>query len=333
VKHKTKITAVAVSLAVGAALTAVKFTAYSVTGSTAILSDALESVINVVAAGFGLVSVIVAAKPPDKDHPYGHGKMEFFSAGFEGSLIVLAALAILYEGVGDIAAPGEIPRLGTGLMLMAGAGAVNLVLGVALVKIGRTTDSRAVAADGKHLLTDVYTTVGVITGLVLVKLTGLLWLDGVTACAVALNILWMGGRIVREAFSGLMDKSDPELIERISKVLSQNRRENWIDVHRLRAWQSGDLTHVDFHLLLPRDLSFQDAHNEIEAAGDLLRNEFDGRADVIVHGDPCEPEDCPACGREPCEDRSEPGRYRLLWDGDKTTERPENDEGERHHEG
>lgn len=318
-QHKTRITAIAVSLAVGVALMGVKFLAFFLTGSAAILSDALESIINVVAAAFALVSVVVASRPPDKDHPYGHGKMEFFSAGFEGSLIVLAALAILYEGVGKIVAPEEITRLGTGLAILAAAGAVNLGLGAALIKIGRKTNSKAVVADGKHLLTDVYTSLGVLVGLILVKLTGLLWLDGLTACAVAVNILWMGVRIVREAFAGLMDKSDPAVLDKISAILSKHRRPNWIDIHRLRAIQSGNLLHIEFHLLLPRDMSFQEAHMEIEAAQDLLHKELEGYADVIVHGDPCDPGDCPACGREPCGERSAPASFRPIWDGETTS--------------
>lgn len=325
-RYKTRITAISVSLGVGLTLMAVKFWAYYLTGSTAILSDALESIINVVAAGFALVSVVVAAKPPDKEHPYGHGKMEFFSAGFEGSLIVLAAVTILYEGARKIIAPSEIPELGTGLILISAASAVNLLLGAALVKIGRGVESRAVEADGKHLLTDVYTSIGVIAGLGLVKLTGWLWLDGATACAVALNILWMGLSIVRRSFAGLMDESDPELLERISGILSRNRRPGWIDVHKLRAWQSGDLVHIDFHLLLPRDVSFEEAHDEIESAQNLLREEFDGRADVIVHGDPCDPEDCPACDRDPCNWRAAPMRFRKIWNGDSAARVPERDE-------
>lgn len=324
VQHKTRINAIAVSLSVGLVLMAVKFLAYFLTGSTAILSDALESIINTVAAGFALVSVIVASKPPDKEHPYGHGKMEFFSAGFEGSLIVLAAVAILYKGLGKIVSPSDIPRLDTGIILLVGAGAVNLALGATLVKVGRKTSSRAVVADGKHLLTDVYTSIGVIIGLALVKLTGWLWLDGATACVVALNILWMGVHIVRESFAGLMDKSDPELIEKISGILSRNRHPSWIDVHKLRAWQSGDLVHIDFHLLLPRDLSFEEAHNEIESAQNLLAEKFGGRADVIAHGDPCDPGNCKSCERDPCGDRSEPQSFSSIWDGDKTTESPDN---------
>jgi cation diffusion facilitator family transporter len=254
--------------------------------------------------------------------------MEFFSAGFEGSLIILAAVYILYEGVARIIAPAEIPRLNLGLVLMGAAGAANLVIGIALVRVGRSTSSGAVTADGKHLLTDVYTSAGVIIGLILYKLTGWLWLDGFTACVVALNILWMGGRIVREAFGGLMDESDPELLQRIAGILSRNRHPSWIDIHRLRAWQSGDLVHVDFHLLLPRDISFQEAHDEVESARELLLREFDRRADVIVHGDPCDPDDCPACERDPCGERSSPTKYRPLWDWEKTGETPEKEKEE-----
>ena len=317
---RLRVTVIAVSLAVGALLMGVKFWAWALTGSAAILSDALESIINVVAAGFALATVLGASRPPDRDHPYGHGKLEYFSAGFEGSLIILAAVAIVYEAAGDILAPRPLPDLGLGTVVVAGAGVVNLGLGLLLVWAGRRTGSLAVTADGKHVLTDVITSVGVVAGLVVVHLTGWLWLDGVVACLVAVNILFMGVGIVRQAFAGLMDSTDPELLERICKALSSHRRPAWIDVHRLRARQAGPVVLLDFHLILPRDLSFREVHDELELAEDVIRDEFEGLADVLIHADPCTEESCTECDRDACDWRSADCEAKRLWNGDAATD-------------
>ncbi|MFA5111599.1 MAG: cation diffusion facilitator family transporter, partial [Desulfobaccales bacterium] len=184
--------AISASLFIGAGLMAVKFLAFYLTDSAAILSDALESIINVVAAGFALASIIIAAKSPDPTHPYGHGKVEFFSAGFEGALIVLAALGIFYEAWPRLFHPQAIPRLEKGMLLILGAALVNLVLGAILVMVGRRTKSIVLVADGRHVLTDVYTTGGVLVALVGASFTGWNWLDGAVACLVPLNILATG---------------------------------------------------------------------------------------------------------------------------------------------
>ncbi|MFW5837596.1 MAG: cation diffusion facilitator family transporter, partial [Desulfovibrionaceae bacterium] len=186
---RTRIIAISASLAVGSALMAAKFFAWGITDSSAILSDALESIINVVAAAFALISIIVANRPPDQDHPYGHGKMEYFSAGFEGSLIILAAVLIFFEAWDKIIHPEQLHELGLGLLITAGAGGVNLAMGLVLMAVGKKTRSLALVADGKHLITDVWTSAGVVVGLGLTMFTNWLWLDGVVACLVAVNIL------------------------------------------------------------------------------------------------------------------------------------------------
>ncbi len=214
--------AISASLLIGAGLMALKFTAYYLTGSAAILSDALESIINVVAASFAMGSIIIAAKSPDPDHPYGHGKVEYFSAGFEGALIILAALAIFYEAWPRLLHPQAIPKLEKGTLLILGAALINLILGLVLVMVGRRTKSIVLIADGRHVLTDVYTTVGVVLGLVGVYFTGWNWLDGAVAFLVGLNILVTGARLVHQSAAGLMDKSDPELLEEICRVIADN---------------------------------------------------------------------------------------------------------------
>jgi len=300
---RLSIIAAGTSLAVGFTLMAIKFWAYFATGSAAILSDALESIINVAAGAFALISVVYAAAPPDRNHPYGHGKIEYYAAGFEGSLIVLAALGIIYESWDKLLHPQPLPNLGFGIILLAVAGAVNLLLGVGLLRAGRMADSITLVADGKHVLTDVYTSAGVLVGLLLVSFTGWLWLDAGVACLVALNIIWTGYKLLRESFAGLMHETEPGLIEDICLAIENKRSKNWLDVHNLRAWRSGRQAHIDFHLILPREMSLVDAHDEVRALEDVLRERFGQDADVLIHADPCRSSECPVCPESSCDSR------------------------------
>ncbi len=318
-RYRTRLFTVAASVSVSVVLMAVKFYAWWLTGSAAILSDALESIINVAASSFALLSVILAAKSPDASHPYGHGKVEYFSAGFEGALIILAALGIFYAAWPQLLEPKELPHLDLGLGFLAGVTLVNLAMGLALVYYGKRTDSLILIADGKHLLTDVYTTAGVLLGLLLIASTGWLWLDGAVAMAVGFNIIITGGNLVRQSVAGLMDASDPELLERIVKVLKEHRKDLWIDVHRLRARRSGDRVLLDFHLILPRDLSLEEGHREVKELERIFDTHFGGQADLLVHLDPCTQPECPVCGHDPCIHRQEAATARALWQRETVT--------------
>jgi len=311
--------AISASLLIGAGLMAVKFIAFYLTDSAAILSDALESIINVVAAGFALGSIIIAAKSPDPTHPYGHGKVEYFSAGFEGALIVLAALGIFYAAWPRLFHPQAIPRLEKGMLLILSAALVNLILGAILVMVGRRTKSIVLIADGKHVLTDVYTTVGVVLGLVGVYFTGWNWLDGAVAILVGLNILVTGARLVHQAAAGLMDKSDPQLLEEICRVIAEQRRPMWIDIHQLRARRAGTHVFIDFHLILPRDLLLEASHAEVKQLEKILNDHYEGQADILIHADPCMEPECPICGHEPCDHRLAGTKMQRLWRTDTLT--------------
>jgi cation diffusion facilitator family transporter len=319
-RHRTRLVTVGTAVAVSVLLMAVKFYAWWLTGSAAILSDALESIINVAASSFALMSVILAGRSPDASHPYGHGKIEFFSAGFEGALIVLAALGIFYSAWPQLLEPVELPHLGQGLAFLAGVTLVNLGMGLALIYYGRRTDSLILVADGKHLLTDVYTTAGVLSGLWLMHATGWLWLDGVVAMAVGFNILVTGGNLVRQSVAGLMDESDPALLDRIVQVLKEHRKNLWIDVHRLRARRAGDRIFIDFHLILPRDLSLEDGHREVKELEHIFNTHFGGQADILVHLDPCAQPECPVCGYDPCTHRQQSTHALPLWQRETVTE-------------
>ncbi len=290
----------ALSVGVSLLLMGLKFLAFLLTGSSAILSDALESIINVVAGGFGLWSVFLASKPPDAGHPYGHGEMEFFSAGFEGALIVLAAGVIVWESVPKILSPHGLPRLDSGLLILFGTTLANLWLGLILIRAGKRTGSMAISADGKHIMADVFTSVGVMAGLLLVRLTGWYFLDGTVACVVAANIVFVGIRLIFTSSSRLMRAYDPELLERITSVIARNRKPEWIDIHRLRAWSSGREIHMDFHLILPRDSSLEDAHRTVVEVQQLLKSQLPGAPDILIHVEPCLDPQCRICLRPRC---------------------------------
>lgn len=305
--------AILASVIVGAALLVVKLSAAALTGSAAILSDALESIINVVASLFALYSVILSAQPPDRSHPYGHGKVESFSAGFEGALIILAALAIVWAAVPGFFSPRPLAELDLGIVLVLGAAAVNASLGVFLIRTGRRTHSLALMADGKHLLTDVYTSGGVVLGLGLVRLTGWLVLDSFTACAVAINILVSGARLVRQSVSHLMDEADELVLHDIVDILQRERRPEWIDLHHLRSWRSGNRHHIDFHLTLPRYWNLEQCHETQAVVEAWLIDRLGSHSEALLHLDPCTPHHCPSCRMVDCPVRTSAFRVTPSW--------------------
>jgi cation diffusion facilitator family transporter len=261
--------AMRLSLAVGFLMLLAKCYAYVITDSAAILSDAAESVVHVVAVSFAYFSLWLSQRPADPSHPYGHDKISYFSAGIEGGLIVLAAVYILYEAVAKWIAGLEIQNLGTGTLFVAGAGTLNLLLGLFLVRQGKRYHSLILVANGKHVLTDSWTSLGVIVGLLLVAWTGWLPFDPILAMLVAVNILWSGGRLVRESIGGLMDEGDPETHERIVSVLDAETVRRNLQYHELRHRNSGYRVWVDLHLLFPAETTIRVAHRqatEIEAA-------------------------------------------------------------------
>ena len=319
-RFKGRMTAICISLTVAVGLMGAKFYTYHLTHSSAVLSDALESIINVVAAAFAVASIWMAAQPPDADHPYGHGKIEYFSAGFEGALIVLAAIGIFKTGFSHLLAPHPLVNLQAGLLILVGAAAVNLLLGIGLVQFGKRSRSLTLIADGKHVLTDVYTSVGVVAGLVLVHWTGWFWLDGAIACLVGIHILLAGLVLVRQSFSALMDASDPQLLDEISALLDRHRDPVWIDIHQLRAWRSGNFVHIDLHLVLPRDYFLDDAHTQAKQVEQLLIDHFEGNAGVLVHMDPCEAPECFVCRQYRCDLRAlKPGSEPIVWNRERLT--------------
>jgi cation diffusion facilitator family transporter len=282
--------AVIVSLVVGSVMLAMKWAAYLLTDSHAIQSDALESIVNIFATGFALLSILLSERPPDPKYPYGYGKITYVSAGFEGGLITVAAMVIVYEAIQGLIRREPVRNPGWGLILVAIAGVTCLLLGLWLVSKGKRHDSLVLKADGQHILTDSYTSFGVLIGVGLVWATGWSWLDSLVAMVVAMSILATGYHLVRDAMTGLMDRADRALLDRIVQALRDVRRPDWIDVHHLRAWQSGDRTFVDFHLVVPRDWTVVQIHVASDLCLARLKEVLGESTEMLIHFDPDQPE-------------------------------------------
>jgi len=265
-----------------------KAAAYFFTGSISLLSDALESVINLVAALIALLIIKIAAQPPDDDHAFGHDKAEYFSSGIEGMLIFFAAFGIFYSAVPRLFAPQPLERIGIGLSISLVATLINLIVGLILIRAGRQHHSIVLEADGRHLLTDVWTSVGVVLGIVVVGLTGWFVLDPIIALLVALNILWTGFQLIRRSALGLMDTAvSSETQEKIEEILDDYIKKEKIDYHALRTRQSGARKFISVHILVPDDWTVQKGHNLTEEIEDEIRRAV---ADSIVftHLEPLE---------------------------------------------
>ncbi|HEB52258.1 MAG TPA: cation transporter [bacterium] len=294
------------SFVVSVVLMAAKFWAYWRTGSQAIFSDATESIVNVVAAVVAIGVLRYAVRPADRDHPFGHGKIEFFSAAFEGGLIFCAALVIMWRS-GEALVAGAMPReLDLGVVMVLIAGILNGALGLFLVRYGRRHDSPALVADGNHVLSDFWTSIGVVLGLLVVRWTGIAWLDPAIAMAMMLWLLVTGWRIVRGAIGGLLDEEDPAVLDEVVAALSRRVGDGVIRVHHLRIIRAGSFRHVSAHVVVPEFWSVQRAHDVAEELAVRFVQDLGGRADADFHIDPCERDWCAMCDLEPCSVRRQP---------------------------
>lgn len=273
------------SIGLGIAVLALKLAAWHVTGSAALFSDAAESVVNVAASTAAFVALRLASRPADADHPYGHDKAEFFAAVIEGVLIVVAALVILQSAWAVWHNPLPITAPWQGLALNAAAGALNLGWGLVLLRAGRRLRSPALAADARHLLSDVVTSAGVLAGFALAVATGLPWLDPALAAATALYILVSGGLVIRDSVGGLMDEAPAaEIVARIRTLVGQHA-EGAIEAHDLRMRHAGRLTFLEFHLVVPALMTVADAHTICDRIEAALKAEMDGLM-ITIHVEP-----------------------------------------------
>lgn len=299
--------------AVSVVLFLIKFAAWYITHSVAILTDALESIVNVVAGIMGVYSLTVSARPKDADHPYGHGKVEFISAAVEGTLILTAALYIMYESVKGLNAPSTIHQLDYGLILIAATALINWVAGTICLNTGKRNHSLALIASGKHLRSDTYTTLGILIGLILLYITGYAWIDKVVAIIFAAVIGITGYKILRSSVAGIMDETDQQLMDSMIRMLQENRNENWIDLHNLRIIKYGPTLHVDCHLTVPWYFNVHEAHKEVDKLGALVKDNFGESVELFVHSDGCLDFSCAICKKADCPVRKHPFQKTIEW--------------------
>lgn len=291
----------------------IKIIAWHITRSVSVLTDALESTVNVIAGFISLFSLYIAARPRDANHPYGHGKAEFLSAGVEGSLITVAGFIIIYASINSLIHPQPLKQLDDGILLISITALINYITGYYCVKTGKKNNSLALTASGKHLQTDTWSTLAIIAGLILIWFTKLQWIDSVVAIGFAFFIIFTGYRIVRSSVAGIMDEADKALLQRMVALLNANRRVNWIDLHNLRIIKYGNVLHMDCHLTVPWYLTVKEAHVEIDILSLLIKKEFGESVELFVHADACLEFSCRICNKMDCAVRQHAFEKRIEW--------------------
>ncbi len=283
------------------------------THSLSVLSDALESIVNVLAGAIGLYSLYVASKPKDKEHPYGHGKAEFISAAFEGSLIITAGLIIFYEAIHAFFNPTQLHSLDNGIWVLLTTAFLNLFAGWMAKRMGKKNKSLALISSGQHLILDSFTTFAVTIGIGIVLLTNLTGIDAGLAVLMSFWIIYNGYQIIRASLAGIMDEADLALLEEVITELNKKRNVNWVDLHNLRVIKYGSLMHIDCHLTVPWYLNVNEAHQVVEDFTTLIKNKFGASIEFFVHTDGCMPYSCPICSVENCKERKTPFEKKLNW--------------------
>ena len=292
-----------------------KMLAWHLTHSVTVLTDALEGIVNMVAGFLGLFSIILANRPRDTNHPYGHGKAEFLSSAVEGTLIMIAGVVIIYEAIQHLIVPHELEKLDIGLLIVAASGAMNFFAGKYAEAKGRKNNSMILISAGKHLQTDAYSTVAIIIGLALLLATHnkWVWLDSIVALCFAVIIMITGYKVLRRSISGIMDEMDSVLLKEVIDMLQANRAPQWIDLHNLRVIQYGSLMHVDAHMTLPWYYQVADADREIHALESLIKSHFKNQVELFIHIDGCMPYQCKLCAMPACDVRQHAFQQQLVW--------------------
>lgn len=276
------------SIAAAVVTIGLKFFAYLYTGSMGLLSDALESCVNLVAAVVALIMIHISEKPADEGHEFGHTKAEYFSSAIEGSLILVAAFSIIWSAVPRLIAPQPIENVGLGLLISTSASLVNLGVALVLISNGKKRKSLLLEADGKHLMTDVWTSVGVIAGIGLVKLTGLIILDPIIAVIVALNIVWTGAQLLRRSGNGLLDSVISTDEQKLITDFLETQKSKGIEYHSLMTRQAGQRIFISLHLLVPGAWTVQQGHDESDYIEEYIENLFEGPVTCSTHIEPVE---------------------------------------------
>lgn len=295
-----------ISVFVGLVVLALKIYSVYLTGSVALKSDALESIVNIAATLFALGAVIFGARPADQEHPYGHGKMEHFSATFEGGLIAVASALIIHEALHKFFVPAEVKSLNVGIIINFVAGSINGVLGWFILSRGKKFDSSALQADGHHLLSDFYTTIGVVTGLIIMNMTGLAWLDATIALFVGILLAYTGFKLIKKSWDALLDTGDPKIVAGILETVMSIKPKDIIALHNLKILRSGSYSYIDIHVVIPAFYDFRKAHDlSKKFTSDVLEaRKLEG--EFHTHIDPCNPTYCENCCIEECNVRAFP---------------------------
>lgn len=324
--HNIRVQTVVVG--VSCLLFGLKLLAYFLTNSVAILTDALESTVNVVTGFTGLYSLKIAARPRDLNHPYGHGKVELVSASFEGILIFVAGIVIIYESMVNLIHPHAIRQLDWGIGLVFATAIINYGLGWYCIRTGKKNHSIALQASGKHLQTDTWSTLGIIAGLVLIRFTQIAWIDSAVAILFGILVITEGYKIMRQTVAGIMDEADEELLRRLVQVLNENKPDNWVDLHNLRIIKYGAILHLDCHLTVPWYFNVNQAHAEIDELDRRIRLHFPQALEMFVHTDGCVPPgSCTVCPLAHCAERQQAFVRRIHWTFDNITKNEKHSAG------
>ena len=292
----------------------IKITAWAFTHSVAILTDALEYTINVVAGFVGLYSLYLSAQPRDQNHPYGHGKAEFVSTAVEGILMIASCFVIIWEAVNNLWHPHTIHELDKGILLVAFTAVANYVMGCYAVNKGRLNNSVALQATGKHMQADTYGTLGILVGLAVLYFTGLVWVDSVLSLAFAALIFYSGYKILRSSLAGIMDEADKVLLDEVVAYLDKHRRNNWMDIHNLRIIKYGSILHLDCHVTIPWYFNINEGHEEVKLLEDMVKENFGEHVELFIHTDGCIPAvSCSICNKQECSVRLQPTKQIVPW--------------------
>jgi cation diffusion facilitator family transporter len=319
---RARLRAGGISLVAGLLILAAKFFAWNLTQSQVVFSDAMESIVNVAAAAFMLFAVVLASRPPDDNHPYGHGKIEFITGGFEGGLIAFAAIVIIYEAVMALIHGSQPQHLDVGMGIVGAAGVANLALGAYLMRTGREHHSPALIADGKHVISDFWTSAGAVVGLLLVWITGLAWIDAVVAIIVAIALLRTGAALIRESARGLMDEIDEDVVGQVAEALEKARAPGIIEIHDLKAINLANFHHVDLHVVVPEFWTVDEAHHALDAYQERMLLHHEKAGELQFHMDPCERAYCSRCDLVDCAVRAEPFEEHVAFTEESVVEGP-----------
>lgn len=291
-----------------------KLWAWYLTHSVTIFTDAMESTVNVISGFIGLYSVMLSARPRDNNHPYGHGKVEFISSAIEGALIIISGFFIVYEAIDQLIEAKPLHKLDIGIVITIVAGLLNYIFGLYAAKSGKKHRSVTLESAGKHLISDAYSTIAIVVGLILLLITKWQWLDSAVALIFSCIIVFAGYKVIRRSLAGIMDEADEKLLKEVVVFLQKNRKSQWIDLHNLRVIQYGEVLHIDTHMTLPWYYNVSDAEKEIHALEDLIRTHFGDKVEFFIHIDGCMEYQCKLCALADCPQRKHPFQQQMEWD-------------------